>query len=237
MIHLANHPLVAGLMKGDATPSYLSSRTFATVVMDIATAGNQGAMTFQQFEAGITALPPGDVKTALLALIQNVNSDLASAQKAIEGWFDDTMDRVTGWYKRHSQIWTVLFAVVVTVLTNADTIRITRQLWTDPVARAKILENAKLRAAQQAQNQTSSPSALASDEQSLLGSLIGKPYRPPGQGEDPTIWWLEHLLGLVLTAIAVSLGAPFWFDLLKKLMNLRTAGKSPDEKKSDKKSS
>jgi hypothetical protein len=38
-----------------------------------------------------------------------------------------------------------------------------------------------------------------------------------------------HLVGWILTAIAVSLGAPFWFDTLNRFMNIRAAGRSPDE--------
>jgi hypothetical protein len=36
-----------------------------------------------------------------------------------------------------------------------------------------------------------------------------------------------HFLGFLITAIAISLGAPFWYDLLNKLMKLRTAVKQP----------
>ncbi|WP_437524952.1 hypothetical protein WME79_37035 [Sorangium sp. So ce726] len=41
---------------------------------------------------------------------------------------------------------------------------------------------------------------------------------------------LDRLLtpGILITAAAASLGAPFWFDLLNKLVNLRTVGKSPE---------
>lgn len=63
------------------------------------------------------------------------------------------------------------------------------------------------------------------------------------QGEDPRIQfscanWLEKLLGWLITALAVSLGAPFWFDILNKFMNFRSAikpqqaaAKTPDEVK------
>ena len=37
----------------------------------------------------------------------------------------------------------------------------------------------------------------------------------------------SKLLGYILTALAISLGAPFWFDLLKKLVNIRSAGNKP----------
>ena len=43
-----------------------------------------------------------------------------------------------------------------------------------------------------------------------------------------------HLLGWLLTAIAVSLGAPFWFDTLNKFMNIRSSGTAPNEKATDK---
>ena len=32
--------------------------------------------------------------------------------------------------------------------------------------------------------------------------------------------------GLLLTTLALSLGAPFWFDLLQKVANIRSAAKS-----------
>jgi hypothetical protein len=41
--------------------------------------------------------------------------------------------------------------------------------------------------------------------------------------------WAFNFIGWLLMAIAVSLGAPFWFDLLNKLVNLRLAGVKPDK--------
>jgi hypothetical protein len=38
--------------------------------------------------------------------------------------------------------------------------------------------------------------------------------------------------GLLLTGIALSMGAPFWFDLLNKLVSVRGVGIKPEEKKS-----
>ena|SRR5436309_9859079 len=44
-------------------------------------------------------------------------------------------------------------------------------------------------------------------------------------------WFLMHLLGWLLSMFAISLGAPFWFDVLNRFMNLRNSGRSPDEKR------
>ncbi len=45
----------------------------------------------------------------------------------------------------------------------------------------------------------------------------------------PGDWW-NKIAALALTAFAVSLGAPVWFDLLNRFMNIRAGGKSPEEK-------
>jgi hypothetical protein len=42
--------------------------------------------------------------------------------------------------------------------------------------------------------------------------------------------WLAKILGILFTTIAVSLGAPFWFDVLNKFVNLRSAGDRPENK-------
>jgi hypothetical protein len=47
--------------------------------------------------------------------------------------------------------------------------------------------------------------------------------------QHPVPFWTK-VFGLLLTAIAISLGAPFWFDLLNKVISIRAAGRSPSEK-------
>ncbi len=47
-------------------------------------------------------------------------------------------------------------------------------------------------------------------------------------------WTLKKLVGFIITAFAISLGANFWFDLLNKAIKIRNSGGLP-EKKSDKK--
>ncbi|MDV6342112.1 hypothetical protein R2103_10085 [Nitrosomonas sp. Is24] len=39
--------------------------------------------------------------------------------------------------------------------------------------------------------------------------------------------WLVKILGILITTFAGSLGAPFWFQLLNKIVDLRAAGKQP----------
>jgi len=109
-------------------------------------------------------------------------------------------------------------------------------LWSGPVVRSGIVEDAKARAqkTQGAEASSTDGSPLSAGERSLLGEIVG--WQDVKQ-HNSTADWLERILGWAITAVAISLGAPFWFDLLNKIMNIRNAGKSPDEaaKKPEKK--
>src|SRR6185369_2817433 len=53
-------------------------------------------------------------------------------------WFDAEMDRVSGWYKRHTQRLLLVIGVVIVLSVNIDTVAIARTLWTDPQVRAAV---------------------------------------------------------------------------------------------------
>ena len=60
-------------------------------------------------------------------------------RQSVEGWFDDAMDRVSGWYRRRVQVMLWVLAVIVAVTLNADTIRIADHLWKDKTVRAAVV--------------------------------------------------------------------------------------------------
>jgi hypothetical protein len=259
------HPLITGMMKDGKHPAYLSARTFAGVVSDLVVAhspakanespdkaGESSDKAIADLEEGVIAMPGGDVQKALSALIKLSKREAITTQEALEGWFNDTMDRVTGWYKRRTQTWTLIVAILITLFANANTIGIARRLWTDPVLRSAVVEEAKARAQKPPPSVTieypdvddpanpqvttnAEGNVLSQKEQDLLGQVLGW-HEHEGFGTDkdgkaltPTNQ-LQRLIGWLLTVLALSLGAPFWFDLLNKFINIRSAGKSPDEK-------
>jgi hypothetical protein len=209
------HPLIGGLMKGGKHPSYLAARSFAGILMDLVTPEHPGTITFDQLEEGILKLPKGNLRRTLLALIQGVNRDLGAAQKAIEGWFNDAMERVSARYKRRTQMWTLVVASLITVAMNADTIHFAGRLWLEPALRSMAV------AAAGHATLAASDAAVAQ-----LGQMIGW----QGAQDWSVVGWLERALGWLLTVGAVSLGAPFWFDTLNRFVNIRAEGRSPEEK-------
>jgi hypothetical protein len=140
------------------------------------------------------------------------------------------MDRVTGWYKRWAQKWTIALAVILTILANADTLNIAHRLWTDPVVRSKVIEVAvareKMTDASKPAGGGAAATPLTSDEDAALGRVLGWTR---ASFDASLLTWLQRILGWILTAIAVSLGSPFWFDTLNRFINIRNAGKPPDK--------
>jgi hypothetical protein len=164
------------------------------------------------------------MREAMLTLYRDADKKAQSFRKAAEQWFDDSMERVSGWYKRYAQrvLWATALALVVVF--NIDTLQIGRTLWRDDAARAVIVNQAE-QAAQQGQQGTNATSA-AKALPIPLGWNLWKTGNDPGDIPTGTSI-LSKILGLLLSAAALTLGAPFWFDLLSKVVRVRGTGAPP----------
>jgi hypothetical protein len=198
----------------------------------------------------IALVPNADVKRTLNVLLDDSGQNVEKFKENVEIWFNNSMERVSGWYKRKTQIINVVLAVFFTVLANADSILIAKALSSDPALRASLVTQAE-KFAEQTAAQINNPQAPAPDtEDAQKRAEAAKKkldeYRAEIQKLGVPIGWtsaegdsrsyhlsglgvLKKILGLLLTALALSLGAPFWFDMLNKVINIRSAGKAPEE--------
>jgi len=137
------------------------------------------------------------------------------------------MARVSGWYRRRVQLFIWIWALTTAILLNADTLQIVDRLWTDKTVRAAVVAQA------QAPGQTAQQDLeQVADEVGALSSLdvpLGWDFSDGGEQDTPgdVIGWLGKIVGLLLTGAALTLGAPFWFDLLGKVARLRSSGVRP----------
>ncbi len=235
---LYDHPLIKtlGLREKSSKPSYIPSRTFALVLVDLIASVSSGTEALRAVQEGIAAVKDSDTKRTLLLLMNEAEGDLKRFRLEIERWFDDTMARVSGWYKRRA-LWIILsLALVVSVVSNADTLMVTSSLLRDPTMRSSIAAAAQEIAAKQP---AAGSSATVSLDQIREG--VQKVEFPLGwsmQPDDPRrvpdgFWsWLGKIVGLLFTTAAISLGAPFWFSVLNRVADLRAAGKRPGEERS-----
>jgi len=262
---LHDHPLIDALKPNKAPivqrllnradearyPSYISSQTFALAVMDLTTtvsaAGSLGgakATLLANLRPSVDATPtaaPTPVPAVVKKILADVNGDSDLMRQRLEQWFDDSMQRVSGWYKRRTQAWLFGIGIIVAFLLNADTLTIVRQLQHDPSVREALvkqadeivagakglpLDSVQARIKIGVDSLTQAGVGIGWDmpcapHRRLFGSMRGA-AAPSGCGSAGA-----SILGLLLTAIALSLGAPFWFDLLNKVTNVRQAGSPP----------
>ena len=246
-----------------ALPSYIPSHTFAQVVMDLAlgrtpptggTGTNDQGMSLPpgsgDFIGKIESLPDDSrLKAVLLSLVTTAGQDLADVQRNVEGWYDAAMDRVAGSYKRYALQVVFALGLIVAAVTNADSVALVNSIST-----SNGLSTALVHLADQV---SAHPEAFNGGAKTLTTDLstcpapftaaaCSEPVRSlallKAQGL-PLGWetlpsspgaWFFKVIGLIATGVALSMGAPFWFDVLNRIMVLRStvkpAEKSPEER-------
>jgi hypothetical protein len=268
---ILDHPIVRSLASERSwmnirrsVPSYLPSRTFSRALLDTVTddaLADDNAFT--TLESAIDALPNAYVKKALQSILKDARGDVDKFRTGVETWFDSTMERASGWYKRRTQIWLLIISAVVVIATNADSGTIATALWKDPQLRGAVVTQAQTTVAGTAATTPTTPPTATTPTTVTTTTSVGAPAvttpTSPSQAEqvqkareavvalglplgwgakpddprrprDDFGWWFAKLLGLAATIIALSLGAPFWFDLLGKATGLRGSGEKPAAK-------
>jgi len=241
------HPLIKSLTM-DAKlkrPAYISGKRFAAALLDLITGPNGSRDNPTDVQAGIAALENPDLKIALKALIPDPGTGTFTAHAAIEEWFNEGMDRVSGWYKRNAQLYVVILATLITIGLNADSLHIARILWINPTLRAQFVDAATQRVDKdrpqemlplveykdfdkptESEPVLQSRVGLSDEERDLLAQVMG--WDDKSLNKAPLAWF-AMIVGWLLSIAAVSLGAPFWFDTLKRFVNIRNSGRSPVE--------
>jgi hypothetical protein len=263
-------------------PSYLSRTNFSRALLILLSDGNQDHINLADIRKTIGQMPDGETKKILLAYLKDAGDSLARFRAYLETWYDEMMDRASGWYKRRVQYWLIGIGFALALVFNADAFLIAKRLSSDPEARKDVMAmaetyqnklvkdykesglggNVQLRRVLASADAARLDSLLAKDgitpedkllitnlytnqrqiaglvhediaaASTVLGMGWSEANRIPAHatGGQAAYWLLSKLLGLLVTALAVSLGAPFWFDLLNKVMNIRGTGVKPEEK-------
>jgi hypothetical protein len=247
-------------------PSYIAPQTFSLALLDLLAPGEGQVTTVDEVKRALAALPPGHpAKAPLTRIAIEAGKDLAAFRVGVERWFNDSMGRVSGWYKRRIQRWMLVYAAALSILLNVDSLAIARTLWTQDAVREAVVAQAQrtpdfttttvpapgstttvpapgsTTTVPAPASMTTVPTPLndVSDRVSnvkKLGLPLGWSFdkSAASHGSDPRRWpgtdpgaLFVKLLGLAFTTGALSLGAPFWFDVLNKVARLRSSGDRP----------
>ena len=348
-----NHFLIDGLKNKTEKrlPQYVSSSLFAEVLIDIISnrylrdfpvqlighSTEQGKQyklgekppvpaLLDQFKHGLDQLNPSPLTDTLHSFLTKSEGDVGNLKKMLASWFDDYMDRASGWYKQKQRNKLYFFGFLVAIALNVDSLHLVKMISLDDNLRNNLVQSADQLADQydtlsdSARQKTDelekiltmafSDSTLKNEEGKLLleplkkflankvkdstakagllkldslimADSISREYQqranrilnvatslniPIGWDEAsaPLSWlskptrlshqakeikavnqnelmdyldrrnqrsgWnmFKYLIGIVITGFSLSFGAPFWFDVLVKLVNIRRAGKKPE---------
>src|SRR3954454_22163728 len=157
---IMDHCAVIALSEKGKAPSYIDAKNFTSALIEKITYDPKNPKSIAaNIDDIITALKnttllSTEMQRALLgyayeardtyaALSTKTISEIEYFRAKVENWFDTSMDRLTGTFKRrYSRPFTLLVAIITAVALNADSISIVKYLYSNPEARAKIVAQA-----------------------------------------------------------------------------------------------
>lgn len=232
----------------ESSLSHLSAENFYVALLSLLQNSYDITTLNKDIEASI--LLSNEAKQHLKQLLASSNNDLNNFKLAVEKWFTDVMERGNSWYKRRVQYVLLVVGLGIAIAFNADTLRIINTLQNNPKLRAELVQQADAYVQKQ-QAQTTKKDSSHSNSHSKanitqidsLASLAIREHQKILNTSGSLLGWetidssnvgktiAKGFLGYILTAFAISLGANFWYDLLKKLIQIRTLGRTKNEDK------
>jgi hypothetical protein len=229
---------------------------------------NEAAL--DQIRKGLVALSAisPEASRTMETLLQNVEEyatatekEIAIARSNVENWFDSSMDRLSGVFKRYAQWWALLIGFILALTLNVDSIALTKHLWVEPTTRQVLVANSAEFEFDKNIAAEDPDKAMQEFNKNLSGLNlpVGWSVKKIENANNCTFWpttndqyfgirWFGNnqclnpsapdnstnfavkLAGILISALATMQGAPYWFDILKKLVNVRGTGKKPEEK-------
>jgi hypothetical protein len=223
-LDIYNHALISPRDSGTAKteldlkrpPAYIDPRQFADALIDVT---KIRADSLDKIKSAIDAnISNKQLNGLLKGTIDRTAGDLGKARDELAGWFDNAMDRVSGAYKRKTQVWSFVIALILAGSFNVSSPDVGKALWRQPIFTRIIAPKANLTPA---------------DAMGLLNDLdIPVGWTQAKFKSLSHLAELELLFGWMITAVATLFGAPFWFDALQNIVRLKGSGPSPAEKRS-----
>jgi hypothetical protein len=238
----------------DRVRSYVDPHVLAQVLVGSLQPQAPGAGKLTDLAGAINNLPDGKIKHVLWTLAQSADSKVETLTRNLSAWIDRSLTVLGEGYKRKMQLVSFILGFSIAFGFNIDTINVAKRLYRDKELREAVAASAeqvtktttgevfercrKLDAEARKKSAECAPivglsDAFAARDGSFAKLPVGwesvtqfREYGLPGSAV-----WFVRLLGWLLTALAISIGAPFWFDLLNRFVNVRASMRPPTAEK------
>lgn len=214
------HPLVSQLERRLRTRSRISripTADFSRALIDLVIPADGDPTTVDQVRARVKALPDGTpLKEPMLSILSVTGQNIDDLRQDVGDWFDSRMRALSRVYKSHTRWLLLVIALVVALAFNVDAIGAADQLYRNDALRAAVAQEATSVAS--SCEAAEDPVQCTRDKVGTVDTAVRLPVGWPDP--DGIAGW--QWLGWLVAAIALSQGAPFWFDLLRKASSLRS---------------
>ena len=237
---LYNHSLISALNHNSfikpwkaksVGPSYIPAEMFASALLEVLglTESLNEKLNLDKFKKSIEQLGLKDeFKSNLIALASRAEENGTYLRQELEKWFDRSMERASGAYKRDAKVWAIFIGFFIALFANADSLHIVSRLSKEKTINTS-LNSYVMEVQKECADKPPSCISMTLDDESLteLSLPIGWDF---SNFYFIDLWHgLLKIIGWALTGIAISMGSSFWFDLLNKFINVRYAGRNPKE--------
>lgn len=235
-----NHPVISRL---DETPegkpsrlSHIPPADFARAMVDILTPRNdEGDPEWERIGDEIKKLP-APLRAQIEPLWGEAVRNVEKFRQGLESWFDSSMQRVTNWYKKRTRWAMVVYGLIVAVVFNVSAVVLTTDLYENEVVRDTVIGLAAQRvAAAEAGEDVVDPTIGCTDRecfrrevQTLADTGLPVFWRRCPTEDGPWCGFEDNgrlaatLIGWLVTAAALSMGAAWWFAVLKRAFKIRS---------------
>jgi len=232
--HAAVNPRGSGAGTTSSTfqktdPAYIDRQLFGQAMLDILkispqiAANPSASPTVADLKVAVGAVLESDpqIKNLLDGIIERSVGDPNKIKAELVAWFDNAMDRVSGYYKRRTQLASFVVALVLAGLLNVDAVRVATVLWEQP----KLAEQLKIPGA------TAGGGADIKESFQQINTTLPIGWQNGRWADTLKPWaFFAALIGWLITALSTLFGAPFWFDMLQNFVRLKGTGPRPVEK-------
>ena len=253
---IMDHDSVTALSGDSKSNDYLSPKNFASALLERITFDpSNPTYSPQNIDDFITAISKtdslptefqrvllmyaNDAKESYKSVTEKTVSEIDIFRLKVENWFNSSMDRITGALKKkYSRPITLFVAIIVTVFLNADSISLAQYLYSNPEARTQLAIQAnKFDSSAGSANAAEFKNGMIQNSKDInivkQGLHVALPLTwndvelKDANGKISGYLIFSKITGLLATILAIMMGAPFWFDILNKVSNLRGTGAKP----------
>jgi hypothetical protein len=208
-----NNPLLKSLTRQGREPSQVDPELFSQAVSQV----------IQSHSASESE--------GLPKLLSVIGSSLTPEdnKKAVLNWFEAFNKRVTYWYKETTRKYLFFIGLGIAIMFNVDMIEISQTLWKNP----ELSEKVAFAAEEFEENQEADDPEATAAAKTIIDDYKKSKLFPIGWPKTEEGWFcipqdtnfVSKFFGFILSAFVVTLGAPFWFEALRKVLSLKPSKK------------